>query len=54
MKNSGIFTKFIKLPHVGFRGVDSLYQEVKKQGKAYNTKLKSGLTLENIKEWYKS
>ena len=44
----------LKLPHVGSRGVDALYQEVKKQGKAYNTKLKSGLTLENIKEWYKS
>ena len=44
----------LKLPHVGSRGVDALYQEVKKQGKAYNTKLKSGLTLENIKEWYTS
>jgi hypothetical protein len=44
----------LKLPHVGSRGVDALYQEVKKQGKAYNAKLKSGLTLENIKEWYKS
>ncbi len=42
------------MPHVGSRGVDALYQEVKKQGKAYNTRLKSGLTLENIKEWYKS
>ena len=31
----------LKLPHVGSRGVDALYQEVKKQGKAYNTKLKS-------------
>ena len=28
----------LKLPHVGSRGVDALYQEVKKQGKAYNTK----------------
>ena len=43
-----------KLHHVGSRGVDALYQEVKKQGKAYNTELKSSLTLENIKEWYKS
>ena len=44
----------LKLPYVGARGIDALYQEVKKQGKAYNSKLKSGLTLENIKEWYKS
>jgi hypothetical protein len=42
----------LKLPHIGSRGLDALYQEVKKQGKAYNTKLKSGLTLENIEEWY--
>ena len=28
----------LKLPHVGARGVDALYQEVKKQGKAYNSK----------------
>ena len=40
----------LKLPHIGSRGLDALYQEVKKQGKAYNAKLKSGLTLENIKE----
>ena len=44
----------LKLPQIGSRGLDALYQEVKKQGKAYNAKLKSGLTLENIKEWYKS
>ena len=25
----------LKLPHVGARGIDALYQEVKKQGKAY-------------------
>jgi hypothetical protein len=43
----------LKLPHVGSCGVDALYQEVEKQGKAYHTKLKSGLTLENLKEWYK-
>jgi hypothetical protein len=29
----------LKLPHVGFRGVDALYQEVEKQGKTYNKKL---------------
>ena len=28
--------------------------QVKKQGKSYNSKLKSGWTLENIQEWYKS
>ena len=44
----------LKLPQIGSRGLDALNQEVKKQGKAYNAKLKSGLTLENIKEWYKS
>ena len=44
----------LKLPHVGSRGVDALYQEVKKQGKAYNTKLKSGLTLENRKYFKKT
>jgi hypothetical protein len=44
----------LKLPQVGSRGVDALYQEVKKQGKAYNSKLKSGLTLENIKNGTKA
>ena len=29
----------LKLPHVSAHGVDALYQEVKKQGKAYNSKL---------------
>ncbi len=36
------------------RGVDALYQEVKKLGKPYNTKTKSGFTWDNIKEWYSS
>ena len=53
-KTAEYLQSLLKLPHVGSRGVDALYQEVKKQGTAYNTKLKSGLTLENIKEWYKS
>ncbi len=53
-KKAEFLQGLLNLPHVGSRGVDALYQEVKKQGKAYNTKLKSGLTLENIKEWYKS
>ena len=53
-KTTEYLQSLLKLPHVGTCGVDALYQEVKKQGKAYNSKLKSGLTLENIKEWYKS
>ncbi len=32
----------LKLPHVGSCGVDALFQEVKKQGMAYYTKLRSG------------
>ena len=54
VKTVGVLQGLLKLPHISSRGLDALYQEVKKQGKAYNTKLKSGLTLENIKEWYKS
>ena len=53
-KTSEYLQGLLKLPQIGSRGLDALYQEVKKQGKAYNAKLKSGLTLENIKEWYKS
>ena len=30
---------------------ERLYDEVKKQGRAYNNKLKSGFTLAKIKEW---
>ena len=38
-KTAEYLQSLLKLPHVGARGVDALYQEVKKQGKAYNSKL---------------
>jgi hypothetical protein len=34
----------LKFPHIGSRGLDALYQEANKHGKAYNTRLKSGNT----------
>ena len=36
-KTAEYLQSLLKLPHVGARGVDALYQEVKKQGKAYNS-----------------
>lgn len=53
-KTAEFLQELLKLPQVGARGADALYQEVKKQGKAYNTKTKSGLTLQQIKDWYNS
>ena len=44
----------LKIPSVGARGVNAIYEEVKKQGRAYNNKTKSGFTLAKIKEWYAS
>ena len=44
----------LKIPSVGSRGVNAIYEEVKKQGRAYNNKLKTGFTLAKIKEWYES
>jgi len=44
----------LKIPSVGARGVNAIYDEVKKQGKSYNNKTKSGFTLAKIKEWYES
>ncbi len=44
----------LKIPSVGARGVNAMYEEVKKQGKTYNNKTKTGFTLAKIKEWYES
>ncbi len=44
----------LKIPSVGARGVNAVYEEVKKQGKSYNNKTKTGFTLAKIKEWYES
>jgi hypothetical protein len=44
----------LKIPSVGARGVNAIYEEVKKQGKTYNNKTKTGFTLAKIKEWYES
>ncbi len=45
----------LKIPSVGARGVNAIYEEVKKQGKACNNKTKSGFTqLAKMKEWYQS
>ena len=44
----------LKIPSVGARGVNAVYEEVKKQGKAYDNKTKTGFTLAKIKQWYES
>jgi hypothetical protein len=44
----------LKIPSVGARGVNAMYEEVKKQGKSYDNKTKTGFTLAKIKEWYES
>ena len=44
----------LKLPSVGARGINAIYEEVKKQGKAYDNKTKSGFTSAKIKQWYES
>ncbi len=44
----------LKIPSVGAQGVNAIYEEVKKQGKAYDNKTKSGFTLAKIKQWYES
>ena len=44
----------LKIPSVGARGVNAIYEEVKKQGRAYNNKTKTGFTLAKIKQWYES
>ena len=42
----------LKIPSVGARGVNAIYEHLKKEGKAYNNKTKTGFTLTKIKEWY--
>jgi hypothetical protein len=37
---------------IGARGVNAIYEEVKKQERAYKNKIKTGFTLTKIKEWY--
>ena len=44
----------LKIPSVGARGDNAIYEEVKKQGKTYNNKAKTGFTLAKIKQWYES
>jgi hypothetical protein len=44
----------LKIPSVGARGVNNIYEEVKNKGKTYNNKTKTGFTLAKIKEWYES
>jgi hypothetical protein len=39
-------------PAIGARGVNAIYEQVKKEGRAYNNKTKTGFTLTKIKEWY--
>ncbi len=40
----------LKITSIGARGVNAIYEEVKKQGKAYNNKIKTGFTLAKIKK----
>ena len=42
----------LKIPSVGARGVNAIYEHLKKEGLAYNNKTKMGFTLTKIKEWY--
>jgi len=42
----------LKIPSVGARGVNAIYEHLKKEGLAYNNKTKTGFTLTKIKEWY--
>jgi hypothetical protein len=46
----------LKIPSFDAHGVHvhAIHEEVKKQGRAYNNKTKSGFTLAIIKEWYES
>jgi hypothetical protein len=44
----------LKILSFGARGVNAIYEEVKKQGKAYDNKTKTGFTLSKINEWYQS
>jgi hypothetical protein len=42
----------LKIPSVGARGVNAIYEHLKKEGKAYNNKTKTGFALTKIKKWY--
>ncbi len=53
-KDIEFLQSWFKTPSVGARGVNTVYEEVKEQGKTYNNKTKSGFTLAKIKEWYES
>ncbi len=44
----------LKTSSVGARGVNAIHEEVKKQGKTYNNKTKTGLTPAKIQQWYES
>jgi hypothetical protein len=44
----------LKIPSVGARGVNAIYEDVKNQSKAYDNKTKSGFLLAKIKQWYES
>ena len=49
-----ILTELYKDPKTGLRGIDALYEQVKKHGFAYNPKVKQGITKAQVKEWYDS
>ena len=49
-----ILTELYKDPKTGLRGIDALYEQVKKHGFAYNPKVKQGITKVLVKEWYDS
>ncbi len=52
--NIYIVCKNFHLLALDARGVNAIYEEVKKQGKTYNNKTKTGFTLAKIKQWYES
>ncbi len=53
-KDTEYLQSLLKIPSIGARGVNAIYEELKKQGKTYDYKTKSGFTLAKIKEWYQS
>ncbi len=42
-KDIEYFQGLLKIPSVGARGVNAIYDEVKKQGKSYDNKTKTGI-----------
>ncbi len=44
----------LKIPSVGARGINAIYEEVMNQSQADDNKSQSGFTIAKIKQWYES